>query len=446
MKVACLWFTHSLPSIKKLAENCLRLSPQICFRGEEALFIEYGKCRRLYSEEGFFARLQVILRRLDLHPTIAMGHDIPDSLALAKFQRRTMDELPLLALLDLADPFGKDPVARMSIQKMISSFSDLGIQSIAGFRKIPVSDLVSRFGAIAVLCQQRARGEVSIPWPMWKPEEIISEKSEFPYFEFYGELEPILFELKKQLDQVFQRLWARGLKAQSLQVRIFCEKNSANPEAYRNFDFDFLYPQSTTKGALNVIKERLARDFEKKPIVTPIEGLSTTVTASAPSQVGQKNLFHNREEIAEQLHSLLSQLGETHGRENIFYAQLVEDRRPERSWKRTAQAPAEKSQLPTLSVDLRGKIPLRPTYLLRPEKIEITAGYVHIRRKPFKILKWSDSVERITGGWIEKSHVTNESIENTFDRNYYSIELVTGTTISVFQTPLQHYYLHGYFG
>ncbi len=443
MKVACLWFSRPVP-MQQLAENCLRLSPQICFRGEEALFIEYEKCKKIYSEEGFFVRLQVILRRMKLSGRVAVGSDVPDSLVLAKYMGHSVDQLPLEALLDLADPFNKDPIARGYIHKMNSAFCDLGIKDIAGFKKVPLSDLISRFGAIAVLCHQRARGEFTVAWPRWKPEEIIFERTDFPYFEFYGELSPILFELKKQLDLIFQRLWARELKAQTLQVRIYCETNSLNPEPFKNFDFDFLFAQNTTKGALNIIKERLAKDFEKSPILTPIEALSTQVIATAPHITGQKNFFHNQEETAEKIHILLSQLNEVHGKEKIFHAALTEDRRPERSWQKIIHQTDNKLK----TIQINEKIPPRPTYLIRPEKIEVRAGFIFIRRKPFRISKWSENFERITGGWAEESNLNleNQHLQNSFDRNYYQVELETGTVLTIFQTPAQSYYLHGYFG
>lgn len=438
MKVACLWFPQQVPMLK-LAENCLRLSPQICFRQDQALFIEYGKCKKLYSEESFLARLQVILRRMKLSPQIALGKDIPDSLVLAKYKVHDLDVLPVLSLLDFVDPFNCDPVGRKYVQKMISHFLDLGVSNIGQFRKIPTSELVPRFGPISVLCQQRVKGENILSWPTWKPADVISEKSNFPYFEFYGELEPILFELKKQLDQIFQRLWSRGLKAQTIRIRIFCERNSFNPEAFRNFEFDFLFPQSQTKGALNVIKERLSQQFQKKPIVTPIEALETTVTQTVVGLLGQKNLLHNREEVSEQLASLLSQLSESHGKENIFQAEIVEDRRPEKSWKKSLKIDFDN---PIAGPHLEGRIPLRPTHLLRPEKIEVTAGFVHIRKKPFKIVRWAESVERISGGWNESSSTKT----NTYDRNYYQVELESGTLVTIFETPKQQFYLHGYFG
>lgn len=434
MKVACLWFTKSAPT-QKVAELCLRFSPQICVRENEAVFIEIGKCKKLYSEAGFSARVQVVLRRLNLQASVAFGQDITEALVRARYKIENTEQLPLAALLDFADPFAKDPVAGKYVLKMISGFNELGINTIADFKRIPLSDLISRFGAIAILCRQRVTFEVPISWTYWKPVEVVSEKTEFPYFEFYGELEPILFELKKQLDMIFQRLWARSLKAQTMQVKVFCETNSRNPKPHRQFEFDFLFPQSSTKGTLKIIKERLTRDFEKRAVTSPIEALETSVINTVPGAAGQRNLLHRHEEINEQQQALLGQLSEVHGKENIFFAELIEDRRPEKSWKKT-----EKATSP--AADFTERVPLRPTHLLTPEQIEVTTGFVHIRRNAYPILKWSQNVERITGGWHEQA----SDLSHSYDRNYYVLELENGSSISIFQTPDQKFYLHGYFG
>jgi hypothetical protein len=435
MKVACLWFENAI-NTQKVAELCLRLSPQICIRKDHAVFIEIGKCHHLYSQAGFEARVKVILRKLNLTARTGFGQDITDALLRARYGVQNIDTLPLTALLDLADPFNRDEVLQKYVSKMIYSFQDLGVRDLAKFKELPASELIPRFGPVAVLCRQRARFEAAVPWSYWKPEETVSEKTDFPYFEFYGELEPVLFELKKQLDSVFQRLWARGLKAQSMRVKIFCETNSRNPQPFRQFDFDFLFPQGTTKGALKIINERLTRDFQKKPVTTPLQGLETTVTAHVKGNFGQKNLLHRHEETFEQQQALLGQLTEIHGRENIFFAGLNEDRRPERSWKKAEKAIDKKN------LDFLKRVPLRPTHLLKPEQIEVTAGYVHLRGKKLRIHTISSEVERITGGWQDQP----ADLNNSYERSYFQIELENHTELLVFQTPDQKYYLHGFFG
>ncbi len=446
MRVACLWFDEPSP-VLRVAEMCLRFSPQIAVRDKHAVFIEIGKCKRLYTEAGFLARLQVVLRRNNLTASVFIGSDITDSLALARYKKFSVDSLPLEALLDFADPFARDEVLQKSITKMISSFRDLGIKNVGDFKQIPSADLIGRFGVVGRHCYQRLQQESPIQWPTWKPEEKIIERKEFPYFEFYGELDPILFELKSQLDRIFQRLWARGLKVRKLQVDVVCEKTSLVPNPVRAFIFDFFAPQGATKGTLKILKERLSKEFEKDPIKSPIEALQTQVLATCPANPGQRNFLNSSEEKLEQLNSLHNQLIELCGKKNIFQAELVADRRPERSWKKTHDRPHEDID----DSKIIAQTPERPTFFCRtPLKVEVTAGFVHINKKRHRIAHWDPTVERINGGWIETAvemtQLPQDGIRLTFDRNYYRVELEGGQKVFVFENPNHEFFLHGYYG
>lgn len=437
MRVACLWFHQPAPTIK-MAEHCLRFSPQIAVRQNEAVFIEVGRCQKLYSESSFAARIQVLLRRLGLQASLAFANEIPEALALAKYGVNDPAYLPLEALHEFVDPFHRDLVAHPYIDKMVASFQDLGLRGLKDFKKIPAPELSSRFGPMGLLCYQRVRGEMNLPWPRWRPEPVIREKFNFPCFEFYGEMEPLLFELKKQLDQIFQRLWARALKLQKLQVRVFCEVNSQNQQPYHEFIFDFLFAQSTTKTALLIIKERLSRYFEKHPLLTPIEALECTVLTTVPGDVTSRSLFDAREEKNEQWQSLMGQLKETYGAENVFQAQLTEDRRPEKSWKKVARHMSSTES----DKAWQERIPLRPTHLIYPELVEVANGFLHLKQRPYRILQWFPTFERISGGWFEVAGNFN----NSFDRDYYQAEIEGGVRVSLFQTREQKFYLHGFFG
>ncbi len=438
--VVCIWF-HKAAPVKELAEYFLRFSPQISVREERALFVEIGKCKKLYSENTFLARTAVILKRTSQEASVAIGQDITDSLCFAKFGKTTVDELPLVALIDFVDPFGRDDVLRKAILKMVSTFSDLGIKTLKDFKKIPVGNLIERYGVVGRFAHQRVSMSDFISWPLWQPEEVISEKKDFASCEFYGELEPILFEMKGQLDRIFSRLYARNKKAMALKVQIQCEKFSTTPKPMRIFNFQFFAPQGSTFGTLKILRERLAKDFEKEPVRSPIQSVQITVLKTVSFTGGQKNVFDNTEEQIEQIHSLHNQLIEMIGKENIYQAELTEDRRPERSWRKVYGTPHLAQQN---APELKGVIPERATYLCRyPIKIEVTAGFVYIKKKRYRILQWHKNIERITGGWFEKPEA---EIKNTYDRNYYQVELEDHQKVSIFETPTREFFLHGYYG
>ena len=439
MKVACLWFSKPAPT-KRLAEYFFRYSPQISIRHDRAIFIEIGKCRHLYSEDSFLARAHAILAKAGFSAQIAVGSDITDSLTLARFGKFTIESLPLIALIDFVDPFERDEVLRKSVVSMIDSFRDLGITNMGQFQKIPVASLIARFGILGRFSHQRANLQDFINWPLWVPEEMIAVKKEFA-FAFNGQLDRILFELKPQLDHIFARLFGLRKRAMKLQVEINCESISTNPNSTRILNFDFFAPQGSTKGTLRIFQERLTREFEKRPLLSPVESIQTKVTKAIDYESGQKNIFNNQEEKIEQIFSLHNQLIELLGQENVYQAELTEDRRPERSWKKNYGPPHLSS---TGKLDHQGILPDRPTYLCRyPIKIEVTVDYVYINKKRYQILESDPNIERISGAWFENP---SEEIKNSFDRNYYEYTLEGHQKILVFATPASQHFLHGYYG
>lgn len=440
MRVACVWFDRPAPT-QKIAELFLRFSPEICIRQDQAIFVEIGKCAQLYSEASFKARAHVLLQRNNFSARIGVANHILEALGLTLFNKTRIEELPLTALLELVDPFNRDPIIRKSVQNLIKSFQDLGVKNLGHFKKIPSSELIGRFGVIGKHCFNRAHMLDSISWPIFKPEEVILEKKEFPYFEFYGELDPILFELKSQLDSIFSRLFSRRKRALKLQVLIKCEQVSTHPNYLRKLDFDFFSPQGSSKGCLKILKERLTREFEKRPILSPIESIETKVVRTVHFDPAQREIFNSDEDRLEDIHSIHNQLIEMMGGDNVFQAVLVEDRRPEKSWKKKFDLPHEPLDL---KVNIADIIPERPTYLCRrPIKIEVTAGYLHIQKRRYRIIHWDNNVEKITGGWFENPV---PEIQNSYDRNYYHVVIEGFQKVLVFENPLREFYLHGYYG
>jgi hypothetical protein len=444
MRVACVLFS-SPTEVEKVAEYFLRFSPQIAIKKDEALFIEVGKCQNIYSEDSFKKRAQVILKRLNLNAQIAIARNISDSLVAARFKTDSFDDLPLEALFDFTNLFESELDGRKQIALLIETMKQVGVRTLERFNKIPIKELASRFGKIALYCRYRISGELEVPWCSWQPPEIISEKTDVTDCDVTGSLTPVTFEIKALLDRIFSRLWSRGLKASSLKVILTTEKGSFNPDPQREFTFNFIAPQSTTKGALSIIMLRLEQGLIKRPINSLVQSIEVVILSHVPGYLAQRNLLHNRDVQEENLNSLISQLIEIHGEANIFRACSIEERVPEKSWRKstsdnrfgealgvlTDNAVANAADTDLL-VDI---IPLRPTYLLKPEKIEVTCDFIYIRKKPFRIKLWSKYVERISSHWLE----------GRVDRNYYQVEVQSGPKLWIFSDLSRQYYLHGYY-
>ena len=431
MKVACVYF-KTLPEKKLsiLAEEFFIFSPQIAL-GETAIFIEIGKSSYYFAEEDFFERALKILKVYNASALIDTGISIREAFVKAKYGAVDVLSLPLYALADLTDPFSKDIVLRKGIEKMVEKLSKLGLMTLSDFKSLPLKELTTRFGALSSLCYFALKLEEASPWPFFRPIETITERSEFPHFDFYGELEPLIFKTKEHLDKIFHRLQLRGQALDKLFLRVEVERNSINPLPYRDFEFDFMISQTQTKTALNIIKERLTKDFEKNPIKTPILGIEITVLKTSPRKELQKNIFHNKYEKNEQFYSIVNQLCENLGSSNVFRATLTEDLRPEKSWKKIDFKESTSEDHFVLS-----RLPPRPTFLVKPQKVEVTAGFLHILKKKFRILKSSSLPEIMTGHWFS---------DDKFKRTYHRLSLEDGPDVSVFQSADQSYYLHGYF-
>src|SRR4051812_29383867 len=113
-RVACVLLRVARKDMTAFAEACFRFSPQISIRQDEAVLLEIGASRRLFSEESLRARLQVLAHRFfgETGVRIAIADSAAGALAGARYPQyeRTRDfkQLPLAALLDYANPFRWD--------------------------------------------------------------------------------------------------------------------------------------------------------------------------------------------------------------------------------------------------------------------------------------------------------------------------------------------------
>lgn len=431
MKVACIWFPDPR-DVTAFAEDCLRFTPQICLRENQAVFLEIGKCYRLYSEEAFLARAARLLERLQIHARLGVAGSIEWALVAAKYGTILPELLPLDSLYDIADPLGRDEKCLPFVKKLVHALPELGVRDLHGFQRIPRGELASRFGPVGLLCRQRLDGELVFPWKAWLPPEVVEESITYMYAECPGAQEPLLFEAKKLLDRLFVRLRSRGLKAAALEIEVRCEKVSINPERERNWRLDFLLPQGETKGALGILREFFGKEFERKPLLSNVEKFLIRVAQTVPFDTAQKNLYHGREERLEALGNLLSQLSQAHGKGSVFQALTVEERLPEYSWEKVAR-------LDGPGANLRGRVPLRPTNLVKPQRIEVTEHHVYIKKKPFRLKSWSEAAERISTRWLD----------GVVDRTYFQVEVEDGPLLWIFSEGDEHgdhYYLHGFYG
>ncbi len=435
MRVACILFSHEV-KLAEFAETCFRFSPQIALREPDALFIEIGKCKTLYSEDRFLARVQVLLRRFNYQAQIEIADTLPKSLTFARHPQkeclpRDFEELPLDALYDFGDPLRSDPIAQKSIRKMIEALERIGLKKIGDFRKLPTHQLPSRFGSLGLFCRQQMEEQAQFSWPHWTPPEILSEHSDLSPSEFCSHLEPLLFQAKELLDRVFSRLRGNCLRADRVQFSITLERHSRVKSPLRSWIFELILPQGSTHGFLPILQERLNRDLEVEPLESSVIAMKIDILSSSIGRDAQKNFFHSQEEHQEKMGSFFSQMEEFLGKGHVFWTAVNEHRFPEKSWNklRNPQNPEEKK------TNLDHRYPQRPTRIFQsPIPVTVIGNRIALKKRSLKIHRWS-RVERISSDWINE----------TPSRNYYCVELEGGTTLWVFTDPSHHSFIHGYY-
>jgi hypothetical protein len=431
MRVAAILFENPPPSLIPFAEACLRFSPQLCLKRPGILFIEIGKCRLLYREDTFLARLQLVLERFHLKARVALADSLLESLVLARYGTLDFKSLKMGCLLDYIDPFQSDLNAFKTAENLVDKLRQLGIKTVHQFLAIPASELSWRFGAWGILLRSRLLKETDVGWPLWTPTEEISEKIELDDFQQCSGIESLLFYLKPMVERIFSRIKGRGLRVSVIKLTFFLEKFSAIKEPTKEWRIEFIFPQSTAKETLLVIRERLEKDLSKKSLESVVLAIDFKVLQTVNAQRGQKNFFHSREENEERFNSALSQLVEGLGKENVFRVALHEDAVPERSWSKTF---IDQKVTP----DLNDYIPPRPTKLLgKPERVELAKDLIFIRKRGYRILRWS-CVEEIATHWIDE--------QNAVIRSYYRLDLEGKPPVWIFKSVQNDYYFHGYFG
>jgi protein ImuB len=444
LRVACLYFFgDSRSEILRIAEACLRWTPQIAV-SNEAIFLETGRCRGIYQEGALALRLRALSKRFNCQFEVAFADDAPRALALSRLIRpehrlaggAERVALPIEALMDYANPFGADPETLRLVREMCVTLRKLGVETIPEFLALAARSLPSRFGKLGLLLHQRIREAAAIPWPRFMPPERIIEKAQFELGQPFHDLEPLIFVLKPVIDRAMARLRGRGERALSLRIRLQLERYSelSREEASRSWKFDLALPQGSSVGLIPILRERLGFDLSQKPLPSPVTDLEFEILDTAPGAGAQRDFFDAREEEVEAWNSLIARLAEKLGEGQVFLAEPVERYLPEKGWIKRSELFLEKA---ATSVP-EDALPERPLRLLKsplPLFKNGNALSLSDSAREWRVMQ-AEGPEILSGEWWFRQ----------FQRSYFRLATESGEHLWVFQTPTSDtLYLHGYF-
>jgi nucleotidyltransferase/DNA polymerase involved in DNA repair len=508
-QIACLHRPGGFGSLERaaaFAEACLRFSPQLALRGEEAVFVEIGGCRHLYDETGFRRRAEALARRffgsddsgggtsgggmgtlggatpplrITVAPTavaawVAARHGGP-----AGSYGVTLDlaRLPLAALADFADPFATEPPARSDafrrqLARWIERLEDLGVRHLADFTRLPPRTLTARFGVEAAWLSRRISTGEDAVWPCFRPPERIREHEELLHPETLDStvvsLEGALFGLKRVLDRALARLKARGLRLAGMELVFRLERGRD-----RRWSIALPFPQGATTALLPILRDRLGPELDRQPLAAAIQRLEIEVTETAPGHGAQRELFRGGGPDAEEneaLDSLLGRLSSKLGPGAAFRAKPVDRHLPEGAWLPCLDAAARPPEAPPTDGRVAKRSDPPPTPRERgqgaPSEHESQArSSVTDVPRPTRLLKRPAPLERrgselscVRGrrrwrvlAWLGPERLSGEwwrestALRGGFARDYWRARTAEGQTLWVYATPEGRIYLHGFF-
>jgi protein ImuB len=454
--MACLYFASPVQDILALAEACHRFTPLIARQEKRALFLEIGGSLKLFhGESQLLHRILCLCRRFGQKPNVGIGTHPSHALMAAQWlsvsprqnsiatylSQQNQDSLPLQALCSLLSPFCLLP-PRHPLPVMIYRLQQLGLETLADFKLLPLKTLASRFGPIGLEARQALSQAPFISWPQIRwPEKLCESIDMEPILSPTDlHLSQLLFPIKTLVDRISARLHGRGLKAQSFNLTFWTESSSANPSRSLNLCFRLPLALSSKTHLVQIVKERLQLELSKQPFSLPIQSLQLEIVESVRLRTDQQDFFIKSEEEEENLSSLLTRLEQRLGPRSIFVASPLAHYRPESAWQKSS--PSQFLQRRRCSLDK--KIPPqqmiffeRPTRLLpQPKPLNYKNQRLYGQGRYWQVTQW-DGPERLQGNWWDQPLI----------RDYYKCSTTSGEKLWVFSHPHDHrqLYLHGFF-
>jgi protein ImuB len=314
------------------------------------------------------------------------------------------------------------------VQQILPILHKWGIHTIGQFAALDKEELAARLGPEAVRMRERANGQSSRPLKFVRPSESFEES-----FEFEHEIEtaePLLFMLRRFLEQLTLRLGAIYLVAKELTLRI----TFGNPPAVRRdgsaaadkqiYERVFKIPQPTND--VDLLFRMLHTHLDNFKSEYPIIAVSLEAEPVKPSQQ-QFGLFQTSLRDPHQLYETLARLVALVGSDRVGTPVLEETHRPDAfhiepfSWEVGA-------------IDLNRLAPTAPLRAaLRRFRPNIAASVLLARERPIHLrsLHVSGAVSgergpyRASGNWWD---------EKNWSRSEWDLELGGGDLVRVYES------------
>lgn len=453
-RVACICVAGK-QSLETFAEACYRFTPQIAIREGEAIFLELWGSRKLFTPTMIEKRLQVLAKRFGLQVTIAFSDSPGMALAKARYGSEYSHTLPVEALQEIVSPFEFDEHLQKKLRFMIHNIRTLGVYNLEQFLSLSPKALALRFGKEGAEVSRWIHEARYAPWPRFTIPERICEYQELDEFSptvYSGTLEPLAFHLKALVDRAMARLWARGQRASVVELELTIERLSIVKQRQRISRIAFVYPQTSSRSIMPILREKLAAEFQKVPLVAALEAIEFRVIETVPNSGAQKNFFHKELEEKEAWSNLINRMQARLGKDGVFQAEAVDRMLPEKAWRKSAdyfycEPGRERANSKLQDIDPKEYKLSRPSRLLqKPERIELR--------------RFANQEVLFHSGWQKRWHVESMSGPERLsgewwrsapdrlplERDYFRAYTKEGETLWIFASPhKKEFFLQGFF-
>jgi protein ImuB len=214
---------------------------------------------------------------------------------------------------------GRKTAARkeVEISQLIAILHKWGVHTLGALAALARDELAARLGPEAVGLWEQANGKSTRLLQLVRPPEIFAEQIEFEHA--IETAAPLLFILRRFLEQLTLRLAALYLVAQEITLRmIFADKSG--------YEHRFQIPDPTN--SVEILFRLLQTHLENFRTEHPIVAVALEAQAAKPGRQ-QFNLFETPLRDPSRLHETLTRLTGLLGRERVGTPILEDSHRPD---------------------------------------------------------------------------------------------------------------------
>ena len=302
-----------------LLETAGTLSPFVEATGEGLCIVDLRQVRAGDWEPW----AQAVVERLaacELRACVGVAAN-PDLAALAAAHAE-----PALVVRDPRTFLAGVSLAKLPVPpEMMTVLRDWGIEHLGELARLPRSALVERLGPMVDVLWEHAAGCAERPLRLVRPPEIFREVFDFEYP--VETTEPLLFILRRQLDQLTLRLREVGRVAALMTLTIMLERGPSNTASAESHERVFTIPSPTADA--EVLYRILGTYLEALRLAQQPIGVRLRIEPVIAGNA-QFGLFESALRDPNHFSETLGRIAALVGTENVGIVQLEDTHQPDR--------------------------------------------------------------------------------------------------------------------